>query len=95
MCRRNVPLAQRRCGILVIAEPHNLRHLFLQITPIKRLACRTILYQAALRVIDRVTSENEQLLDSPFIYVPRQRQNAVLTRPARKLAENQGLSEIL
>src|SRR6476660_7659538 len=32
----DVPLTERRRGILVITESHNLRHLFLQIRPVER-----------------------------------------------------------
>src|SRR5947207_5014379 len=36
MSRRDVPLAQRRSGILIITEAHNLRHSLLEISPIDR-----------------------------------------------------------
>ena len=69
MRERNVPVAERRCGILVIPESHNLRHLFLQVSPVKRQVRLPVLRQAALRIVNRITAENEQLLDVPVVYV--------------------------
>ena len=78
----------------MVTESHNLRHLFLQIAPITRQLCLPVLHQAALRVIDRIATENEQLLDSPVIYVCRQLQNIDRSRIARNLVDDQGLAEI-
>ena len=94
MRSRHMPLAQCGGRILVITEPHNLGHFFLQIDPIKRQVCLSILCQPPLRVVNRIASEDEQLLYSPAVYVPRQCQNAVPPGITRKLAEDQRLTEI-
>ena len=71
----------------MITEPHNLRHLFLQIDPIKREFCLPVFCQPALRIVDRIASENEQVLDPSVVYVRRQLQNtrsfADCAEPAR------------
>src|SRR4029450_2965287 len=54
-----------------------------------------ILYQATRRVIDRVTSENEQLLDPSVVYVRRELRNVDRSGIARNLADDQCLAEIL
>ena len=69
MRERNVPVADRRCGVLVITESHDLRDLFLQVSPVKRQVRLPVLRQAPLRIVNRITAENEQLLDVPVVYV--------------------------
>ncbi len=90
----NVPATQRRSCILVVTEPHNFRHFFLQVGPIKRQFRRLIGNQAAVRVINWIASQNEQLRDAPLVYVCRQLQNAGCSRIARKFADNQGRAEV-
>ena len=72
MGKRNVPLAQRGCSVLVITKPDNVRDFLLQLCPIERHLCLQIFYQPARCVIDRVASENEQLFDATFIYFRRE-----------------------
>src|SRR5467141_3303881 len=91
----NMPLTQRRSRVLVITEPHNFRHFFLQVSPIQRQFLPTVARQRAWRIVNGIAPENEQLLDLSFVYVTCQSQNAVPTRIAVKLAENQRLAKIL
>ena len=72
MRERNVPVAERRCGVLVITESHNLRDLFLQIGPVQREIGLAILHQTALCIVNRITAENEESLDPAVIYVRRE-----------------------
>ena len=69
MRERNVPVTERRCGILVITESHNFGHLFLQISPVKRQVSLPIPRQTALCIVNRITAENEQSLDVPIVYI--------------------------
>ena len=78
----------------MITKPHNFRHLFLQINPIERQLCLSVLYQPALRVVDRIASQNEQLLNLPIVYVRRQLQNIGCSWIARNLPDDQCLAEI-
>ena len=68
----NVPVAERRCGVLVIAQPHDLRHFILQISPVERQVCLAILHETASRIINRVAAQNEKLLDPAVVDVRRQ-----------------------
>ena len=67
-----MPVAERRRGVLVITEPHNLRHFFLQISPVERQLRLGILHQAAFCVVNRIAAEDEKLFDPPVIYVRRE-----------------------
>src|SRR5436309_14168581 len=95
MRSRHMPLAQCGGRILVITEPHHLGHFFLQIDPIKRQVCLSILCQPPFRVVNRIASEDEQLLYSPAVYVPRQSLNAVPPGIRRKPAVATRLTELL
>src|SRR5207249_3495662 len=87
MCKRNMPVAERRCGILMITKPHNLRHLFLQISPVERQLRFAVLHQPALCVVNRITAENEQLLDPTVVYVRRELRNIYRARIVRNLPD--------
>ncbi len=69
MGERNVPGAERRRDVLVVTKSHNLRHLFLEISPVKWQLCLPILYQTASCVVNGITAKNEKLLDPTIVYV--------------------------
>src|SRR5436190_21218967 len=89
MSKRNVPLAQRGCSVLVITKPDNARDFLLQVCPIERQFCLQIFNQSAWRVVDRVTAENEQLFDATFIYVRGELSDVDCFRIARNLTHNE------
>jgi hypothetical protein len=95
MRSRKVPLTQHRCGVLVIAEPHNLRHAFLQLSPIERQTFLLVLRQPARRVVDRIAAKNEKVFDPPVVNVSCELRNIDCSRIARHLANNQCLAKIL
>src|SRR5437899_13033187 len=69
MGERNVPGAERRRGVLVVTKSYNLRHLFLESSPIKRQLCLPVLCQTAFCIVHRITAKNEKLLDPTIVYV--------------------------
>src|SRR5262252_6402032 len=95
MRERDVPVTESGRGVLVVAQSHNLRHHLLQIGPINREIGLSILHQAALRVVDWITTKNKQVFDMPLVYVRRQLCHANRTRVMWKLPNDQRLSEIL
>ena len=88
-------MAERRCGVLVIPESHNLRHLFLQVSPVKRELRLAILHQTTLCIVSRITAENEQLLDVPVVYVRGKLRHVYRAWILRNLPDQQRLADIL
>ena len=78
----------------MIAEPHNLRHFLLQISPVERQLCFLILHQAALCVVNRIAVEDEKLLDAPVVYVGGKLRNVDRACVLRNLSDDQRLSDI-
>ena len=94
MCSWDVPLAQRRCGIFVIAEPDNLGHPFLQLRPIQWEIFLFVLSQSTGRVVNRVASKDEKVFDSPVVNVSCELRNLDCFRVTRDFPNNQCLSDI-
>ena len=94
MRRRHVPMAQRRGRILVLPEPNDFRHFFLEIGPIYRLLHRAVLRDRPGRVVNRIAAENEELLDAAGVNFARQLKNAVRPRSVRKFADEQRRADV-
>src|SRR5215467_8731216 len=78
----------------MITQSHNLRHLLLQVGPIDWEIRLAILRQPAFRVVNRITAENEQLLDAPVVYIRGQLRHLYGARVIGELSNYQCLAEI-
>src|SRR5207248_3265685 len=70
MSSGDVPIAQLRSCILIMTETHDVGHSLLKIGPIDR-AFLSILSNPAGRIVHRITTEDEKLLDPARIDLSR------------------------
>ena len=94
MRQRDVPLADCRCCVFVIAKPHHFRHFFLEIAPIERRFFVGILREHARRVVNRVATEDEKRFYFAVIHPVGQLENAFRVPIARKLPDDNSAPDI-